>query len=277
MPDRAAEWRQLERFRRVYRSFPIGEIEHIEAPDFRVRTSDGYLGIELTQLFHPHDNQAPPPIALSKARQALLRSAEGLFTGLDQRPLAVSLSIDPNWHPEPGAIDKLARFLAQTVSSLRLTVGGSQVLAGGIGPLEEESAKPVHELRVYYFEGSDETFWASPEFGWRQDLSIAHLQAAIDRKNALVPTYRAKASTLWLLLVSDSGQLSTAFALPDTVAAHSFVSEFDRIILFDALRGGFAQLQITGLSDQGRSATGVVTGHSIPPGCDSRAACGAGC
>ncbi len=246
MPDREAERRQLERFRRVYRSFPIGEIEHIEAPDFRIRTSDGYLGIEVTQLFHPHDSEGPAPIALSKARQALLRSAESLFSRLDPRPLAISLSIDPNWHPGPGAIDKLARFLAQTVSSLHLTVGDSQVLAGGIGLLEEESAKPVHELRVYYFQDTGETFWACPEFGWRQDLSIALLQAAIDRKNALVQTYRAKARTLWLLLVSDSGQLSAAFALPDTVAAHSFVSEFDRVILFDALRGGVAQLQIIG-------------------------------
>jgi hypothetical protein len=62
------------------------------------------------------------------------------------------------------------------------------------------------------------------------------LQAALDKKDALVPGYRGACDQLWLLVVADNSTLARGVDLEGFESEHQFTSSFDRVFFFAHMR-----------------------------------------
>lgn len=224
MDKKRIEIAYLEQARRASSIFPSGPIppDH-ECPDFQFHTPTGTLGIELTLLCREE------ALAESGRLAKVTPRAQELYC---QRPDAPPVHVYPVFHPRDAETLKsseLARSLAEFVYSHR----------------REDASFEWNEVpEGFYYIGVHQADDCLNEWHWNRtgDTVIAPHDFVANRiaaKDRLLPTYRQRASELWLLLVND-GYLGVGelYVTSETLARWTFESNFDKVLLFDRPLGG---------------------------------------
>jgi hypothetical protein len=83
--------RILEVARHACSFFPHGTIEDFEEPDFRIKTGAGCLGVEVTELVRPKEENAFRPVETESFHEAVMQLAEGYYRAAGAAPVNVSV------------------------------------------------------------------------------------------------------------------------------------------------------------------------------------------
>jgi hypothetical protein len=224
---------QLERFKEVWPAFPKGPIIESEGPDFLVEHDGRLVGVELTQFFREPAPGEGPRQEQEQLRRRIVTRAQELFGQRGGPPLAVGVFFSQYQTLSKGDVQPLAMSLADYIASLGVPPESRAVVDAAD---DEHSSLPeaFTRLHVGRFDVLTEPSWAAPDAGYITDADPGHLQRIVDGKNDLVPTYRAKADELWLVIVAHGFAISSTVTMGADALSSTYRSAFDRVFLLQS-------------------------------------------
>jgi hypothetical protein len=231
----------LESARCACSLFPSGEIELFEEPDLKIRKDAGWLGIELTELLRPPEENGFRPVQTEDFHREVIHSAETRYRATGAPPVDVLVYFfdekrskleDPEgWsrledRKTGSKLEKMAQSLADFVTDRPLA-------SGRAGKLFSRRADLPTGFEVIRIAPPPRSNWWSGESANLSALDQAQLAAVIDEKNELLPKYRAKANCpIWLLVTIT---IARGVPIPSGVDNWKFASNFDKVLLFSEI------------------------------------------
>lgn len=211
-----------------------------EAPDFIVRIERERIGMEVTELFissggHNGNLQAQESLA-----DRIVASAYRLYSSFGGRHAHVSVLFAAG-----GDLRDLNRD--ETSSALANFVKAQALVPGQLAKWHQDyvsSSLPdiITYVSMLGVPTPGMARWTTIRAGWIAPMTGASLQARIDEKIALLPTYRLRVATNWLVLVSDGSKPSQFFDAPTPAIASAVSSPFARTFYFGRFKGTVIEL-----------------------------------
>jgi hypothetical protein len=224
MTDAESDKKRIERLyleaaRATCSIFPKGRIICHEKPDFLLRTEDGELGIEVTELCSEEE----------RARGSKLSKVPGKAQSLyyemrdaDAVHVSAAFSVRANGMNLPDLATSLADFVYRNRYNMGSSFEGKlpdgYCHIGILKPLKGmPPTRPWHVAAGYGFSAADKEL-------------LGH---RIEEKNRRLPVYRDAARRVWLLVVSDEF-LGRGYVpvLADNLASWRFPFGFEKVLLF---------------------------------------------
>jgi len=230
------ERRVIEAARGASEIIPAGELRDFDEPDFKLETSNGLVGIEITAVMPtPYSNCFSSPLAEKSFREDVVQLAEKEYY---RRSGAVPVSVDVYfWKIERGTDKRvMSRALADFVWA---------------NPLEGRTTKlfswrpdlPTGFAVISITEESQP--WKAFE-SLELNVHQIHQQIAARTraKNSLLRAYRSNLpdSPIWLLLHSGA-DITTGVPFTADIGKLEFPFDFDRVLFFSARDADVVELR----------------------------------
>lgn len=216
-----AERYYVEHVRQHYPGhLPASEPKDSEEPDFLFDTADGVVGVEVMQLFHAAEPGMFPELQVAQFHRDVAVRAGEIYGA---RKLGPPVDVTTYYRRDVALTDlnPCAEALAQFVAASPYgTTSRSMTSPKGLSVMSKHEPRNAGAPKWQCF-GNSHTPLLTRDF----------LAAVIAKKNAKVTSYRRKAPTSWLLLVSTLGSLESTFAAPPDLPDWQFAFDFDRVLL----------------------------------------------
>src|SRR5215472_3558227 len=228
----------LSAARNVGVPIPSGEIPG-EEPDFRFQTTNGALGIELSEVLRPaSSNYGIVPVEEEAFHREIIETAQRAYYVVpNAKPAYVNVSFT-NTRGKKRSKHEMARTLADFVQANVCRANPAVISMRNDAPDGFDSVLIVTE--------SNPGDWWSGEGG---GVTLTDIQpqvvARIAAKDKLVPTYRSNlpdGADVWLLLYTGV-TVARSMPIPHGIEEWRIPFRFDRVFWFTALEGQFAEIQ----------------------------------
>jgi hypothetical protein len=229
-PKKARERFLLEKFLECA-ALPYHNIEEREAPDFIVTLNDQRVGMELTELFVPHDSVGAPLQAQESAADRIVNQARVNYENAGGQPAYVRVLFNPGQDLTRLNRAAAAQELAMFVRDIDVQEGSNQEIRPGYPG--SPFAETIASIRVYGVPSQEMALWTVLRAGWAFPIAIEPIQARIDEKARRLNSYRNVVSSNWLVIVADATRPSQLFtARKSEFDVTSIKSSFDRTFFF---------------------------------------------
>ena len=224
----------LEQFFEAANIAAIIQNEEGEAPDFIVEVDGKIIGVELTDLFildgnHPNNLQASESLA-----DRIIAEACSIYSSFNKPPLHVRVAFRPCANLKAVNRSDVSRAIAGIVVK-RIPAPGARFR--WYGNRETDSlANLVSSIHITGAHIDGRNRWVAVGAGWVATESQSVLQRRIDEKAALLESYRLRATTNWLLLVTGGTKPSQFIEPPLPQIARATFSPFERTFFFEPFR-----------------------------------------
>jgi hypothetical protein len=237
--------KQHERFvlKQFFRAANLdGEIvdDRSEAPDFIVKLGHELVGIEITELFVTGGSDAKNLQAQESLAHRIVSKAKRLYQSSGGAHAHVSVHFAPRADLRSLNRDETAAALSAFVKAQTFAV--NELLQWHQDYVSKVLPDAITYVQVLGVPENRMAHWTVPKAGWVVPLTETVLQARIDEKAALLPTYARRVPTNWLLLVADGGQPSQFFDGPSAETASTVSTPFARTFYFARMRGAVVEL-----------------------------------
>jgi hypothetical protein len=243
-PDKGMEQFYVNLLREKVVDFPVGPLERTESPDFTVTNGNMRLGIEVTRLHKAPDRQGLHLQVQESERRLLIREATRLYEQMHGPPVEIWLhfGVDTRFcKANRGRFaGTIAAFVAQHVPNDNSAMRFHNDYLDSILLPDE-----VNTIAIARF-GHTENAWHMSDSGWVQTDFIEELQRAIDGKNTLLPQYRAKCNTNWLLIVADGATPASLFEASEKTLSYVYRGDFERVYLLERVMQRLHSLSLRG-------------------------------
>ncbi len=223
------ERRYLEAARRANAIIPDGEIECFERPDFKIKTTTGLLGIEVTELLR--SGGVKRPLAIEGDFEKVVRLAKEEYYR-EPGATPVGVNVDPSWRDDLKGKSKksIAHALAEFVH------------------LHRNEPSPRNPVILYQDELPEDFFgtiqmnltgnWVSGEVGGVTNLYEIReeLASVISHHNERLPEYRKRlpGCPIWLLIYSVFA-VARGISIPHGLSEWTFPFNFEKALFFSCL------------------------------------------
>ncbi|MCA8402664.1 hypothetical protein LGN25_35250 [Burkholderia cepacia] len=208
-----------------------------EQPDIVVSTGSGAYGVEVTELLRGGRKAIEDTRRLVCEKARSLWLSEGRLAALD-----VKVIFRANTVLDKRGQDVAASELVTIVEAHRPSQGDSLAAHLQCGVSFESSL--FQSVWLHYRPSIDYARWQPVGAWWVPLITVADIQAVIDKKQEKLEAYRRRASEVWLLVVLDGFAGSSAGTLDDAVRSHTFASPFAGVVLLEHAMGRASTLRI---------------------------------
>ncbi|SEM31879.1 hypothetical protein SAMN04488008_1163 [Maribacter orientalis] len=215
----------LDQFKTCYKSFPEGEIQKTEKPDFIIQTAKNRIGIELTEIFQDSHN------GHSKYQQR--SSDRSKFT--EKLILELQKFVDFTFHISIHFSDfhhlKKAEEKQLIKKAFKASVNHLIQLKNKQGVLIEDFRKlpeEIDSIRMGRYDGLEESYDEKPDGGIVSDMTNAHIEPIIMKKEKKLKNYQ-ECDEYWLLIKEGNYYAGT---FSDIKVEYPISTSFCRIFLF---------------------------------------------
>jgi hypothetical protein len=227
---KAIERHYLERFAATFDSFPSGDVQETEEPDFLIVGKTRTVGIELTELHRESRAGTIPQQASEAMRNRVVARAQAIYATTGGPPIRCSIHFQER-HIEKAEVESLASSIAALATRNRPPPNESR---------QEEYdwnnrdyfPDTINTITVHRLDAITETHFLCPGATWVASLSKADIQRALIAKEGKYSAYRSRCSEAWLLIDTDVGSMSTWFQLDSAALSKTFKTSFDRVFVF---------------------------------------------
>jgi len=233
--DRELERRIIYSLQECCDEVPPGIICETESPDFLFRTVRGLLGIEVTQLFRPHNENQLPRQARERYADELVLSARHQYETRGGKPLDVAVAFSSESFPNRSRRDEIAHYLAELLlrtpvpDHLRVQIECDET---NFRTFPGEIAF----VRAFRYGSNTASCWAVQDGDWGVDCTPGLLLQRVEEKAGRLSTYREQSPEVWLVLAVNVSGLSTMLEIDRSTLCGTVDSPFDKTILFDCSR-----------------------------------------
>lgn len=218
--------------KKLGQEFPSGQIVEFEKPDFLVKRSQGWLGIEITELVREkHPNEKHSPAEKAGFCDKIVGDARRLCEEWGVAPVLVTVWILRSLDHVRGTdarrrlSENLARFVKKWCDA---HTGDEQAF------LKPEDALPeiwqIHLWRPKVSLDYHRWMW-KPGGVWVGAVHVDSLQKRISEKDKNYDEYRKVCNECWLVIMGDPCDPSKGadIELDPRTRTHTYMSKFDRI------------------------------------------------
>jgi hypothetical protein len=210
-----------------------------EEPDFRVRTTSGELGIELSEVLRPaSSNYGISPVEQGSFHREIVKSAQArYYKAANAIPVRVGTYFTNTRGAKRDRHD-LARALSDFVQA-------RAARADPILSFAYRDAPQGFDSVVVVAESSPGDWWCGEVGGVTTGDIRSQVEMRIAAKNSLVSTYRSNLSEdaeVWLLLYSGV-TVARSMSIPHGIESWFVPFKFDRVFWFASLDRQFVEIQ----------------------------------
>jgi hypothetical protein len=231
MASKEREQQFLEGFRRCCTSFPDGEIESCEPPDFLVRGVDRVTGIEVTEFLIQADPGEREMKEQESLRRQVVDAAKNLAGGRGLPELQAGIHFNHRTRLAKRDVQALAERLVSLIAVNLPSENQTTEIDGNTYDGEDFPEDHVSAVMLLATPGMH-AHWHSSEGGFMAVLGPKEFQDRIDQKGAKVSEYRKRCDRIWLIVVCDGWSPSSLIDADSTVSSHVFRSRFDATFLY---------------------------------------------
>jgi hypothetical protein len=198
------------------------EIVDFEQPDFRLRTTSGEIGIEVTELLRIGTGTRPPVHQDSIHAKVMTRAEEGYSIA---GALPVRVIVYFRGESEKYSVRELARELSEYVA-LHATKANPVFTSSNFRDLHPAfSSITIDSLPGAWFHGEAGSITVNEIYN--------QLASRITAKNQFLPMYRTRLPNvpIWLLIYS-SIAVSRGMPIPHGIDEHAVDSGFEKILFY---------------------------------------------
>ena len=220
-------------FRECYTNFPKGNIIASESPDFVLKQKNRKkLGIELTRL-HPSTN--PGPVTQSELYNELIDTSRELFERTSNWKLFVKILFS-----EKKLIreERILSVSALLVNQFRKAITGKNPRSFFYQIFNHKQLPAgLQEVLIVHHPGLGASIWEQANnFGISANI-VDDIEQVIRKKEQKLAIYRKQQlDENWLLISSDCLQAQKSYNIYNLLSKHDFISEFDRVLVFDLMK-----------------------------------------
>lgn len=251
------EWASLQLFRSSYSSFPLGEVEKSECPDFLIHSKKGLIGLELTELKYDRDNVTFNPRGHEKWLESIMDAAQQEFEAASDQKLIVDVHFynelgpavshpkeEPSLLMHDGLKEAIGRIVAENVPE---STGQQYIIDRNskYGYLNLPSI--IEAIYVKNVTGRfEEGLWYAGISAMVKPLSVESVGQRIADKNLKISHYNSKCDKMWLMIIQNSFLMSSQYDPQNAYRAlhHRYLSMFDRVFVFERSEGKVTELPI---------------------------------
>ena len=203
-----------------------------EAPDAIIRVGELSVGVEISEIFTAHAGASGSlsPQGRESIAQRIVARASEIYRESGVPHAHVSVHFSPSSDLRVLNRDDTASRLAAFVVAQALSPG--QYVQWRPDYVTNALPDAINFVNMLGVPELGMAHWSAPGGGWVAPMTGEILQGRVDEKAALLPKYRERAKTNWLLLVSDGAKPSQFFEPPTKEHACAVVSPFDRTFYF---------------------------------------------
>ncbi|MDH0864386.1 hypothetical protein [Mitsuaria sp. GD03876] len=224
------ERRYLDRVRDLLADFPQGAIDEREQPDFLVNAADRIIGIEITELHRAKDSQPVPMQGREAIRHQIVQRAKVLYDGEGAPPIDCCVHLkDLSYRRKD--IEPLAAKISELAKRNVPPEGTISSREQYDWVNRDYFPEEVDYIRVARFDGLTESFFGTTGSTWAEPMTSDIVGAIIDTKDANIVEYLRQCDEAWLVIVTDSGTMSTWFNSADQVETATFRTGFARVFI----------------------------------------------
>lgn len=206
---------------------PTGQERHEDNPDFRIETSSGVLGIEVTEVDHSGSQPYEAQRRISEECDRIISLAKTLASekGMPQLNCTVTFAADAN--PKKKHAAELSQRLVEVVCCNLPTDDLGYIILNALDGLPPLITSALVTLPQFGKPG----IWQPSVSHFVDEDCVDAFQSTINRKNRKLAHYSASCHSCWLVLAStwSMGMLEPG---PRTLAT-CFTSAFDRLYFAD--------------------------------------------
>jgi len=217
---------------------PFGEVPG-EEPDFRFQTTNGVLGIELSEVLRPESsNWGILPVQEESFHQEVLQTAQRKYYAMpNARPVHVSVYFS-NARGKKCSMRQMSDALSGFVLAHVDRASPALCCMGDDAPDGFDSVVMVPEP-------NPKDWWAGDVGGITLSEIRPQVEARIAAKDKLVQSYRsnlAAGAQLWLLLHTGV-TVARSMPIPHGIEEWRIPFRFDKVFWFASLEGQFAEIR----------------------------------
>ncbi len=257
------EWTVMNLFIQSYNSFPIGEVEKSECPDFIVSTKSANgkkkrVGIELTELKYERNDQKFNMRAHEDFLSGIMDEAQEFFARRYDMVLNVDVHFSDSISPlilapqEDGEARLLRTALAETIARIVIenlpeSTGKSYLVDRKYKYGDLNLPQHIASMTITNVTGrQEEPLWYASISTHVKPLSVDSVSQRIKDKDDKMSHYDQTCDELWLIIIQNSFLMSEAY---DPLAArhaleHRYRTRFNKVFVFERSQAKVRQLNI---------------------------------
>ena len=219
-------------FKKLFHSFPDGEIIPGESPDFVIDSSDKKYGIELSRVFQNAKMFGIKTQALDSICESITNLIMKKLSETDVPHIDVFIIFSLH----KTLIKKQREVLSQKITELILgNIPKTNSWISLKNDFENKKLFPweVTSIQILNFPKLQRHFVNFPRTGWVQKDMISDLQNAIDKKNDKLKTTFRSYDENWLLIHSVYFSSVSFYEPSQDSLLHKYNSVFDRLFFLD--------------------------------------------
>lgn len=250
------EWAIINMFRSSCSTFPIGEVEKSEAPDFLVQTEKKLIGIELTELKYEREDKGFNLRAHEDFLSQLMQDAQNIFEKRHEFKLVVDVHFTNDLNDTVSTLDDELRAIirqdfAETIVKL---VEENLPEATGIQYRIDRTSKygfhnlpkkieciNIKNVTGRWLEG----LWYAAISTKVKPLSIASVSQRLIAKEWKLKKYNPLCDEQWLIIIQNSFLMSSSYnpLTAEEALSHKYRSNFNKVFVFERSAGSVSLLK----------------------------------
>jgi hypothetical protein len=224
MSDKDREAWYVERLRSLWSDFPVGPRTPSENPDFLVHTSDGIVGVEVTEFASPPQDREQHIRELVSVQDQIVARARERYQEAGGPVLIVDIEFDGQVRlskadMQPTA-DAIATRLLSHTFALDAEIGWHQDVPGPM----PHGVSALSGGRYRFAES-----WDGGNGLLMRDCTVESVQTVINKKAERYQAYRTQCNTVILVIVFSS-EHDPRTDVPFAVLEHDYTSPFARTV-----------------------------------------------
>lgn len=234
-------------FKEIYPNFPEGGIldnrkkkSPFNKPDFSVKTKDGIIGREMTNIFRNTslDNFSLKQVEAERIK--ILDNARKICEKDKVPPLIVDVFFNFST-----VRNKRSNIVAEALAKLvKNNCPDPEKGFEAINEYENTLNLPeeIYSVRIFRTIILTQHFWSAPEANFVQTDFVKELQWRIDEKNKKFPEYIKNCDQCWLIIYATGLAPSSFFFISDETKNHIYPSRFDKSIYMEVVNHKVVEL-----------------------------------
>ncbi len=219
------------------------EDDRSECPDMVIRTNEGRVGVEITELFNTAtdgDDRHSLKASESNAQKIVSRASEIYCSnGSHHAHVSVHFDLGSDNLRKKSCQEQIAKELAELVANHKLGPDSHKTWRqDGTGLLRNE----IRFVNMLGVPNPEMAHWSAPSAGWVTRMALETLQRCVDGKARHLEKYRQRVETIWLLIASDGTSPSQFFEPPTREQALAISSPLDRTFYLSIFKNQVLEL-----------------------------------
>lgn len=226
MPNKGRERFYLDRLQACSIGLPDGDPRDSESPDFLIGVGPS-VGVEFTEFHLPAQPGERPHQEVQSLQEQVIAIAERAHASAGGRALYVHAIFGQHGRLAKGTVRQIGEALAGALLSYpvpRSMADACVEIPRALLPRE------IAHVRVHGSVDGADHLWQCGYASWVAPVTVAHVQAEIDRKGRRAPLARQKCERLWLVIVQDLSTEAHACELTEAARLGPYRHPFDRLL-----------------------------------------------